>query len=290
VTLTTSDRRELADVAVAAACEAGDMIASARPIDIEHKTAGESLASQVVTEIDRRSEAIIVDRLTPSLERFGLGLLTEERADDGSRLAADQFWCVDPLDGTLPFIEGTPGYAVSIALVARDGTPIIGVVHDPVAATTLHAISGAGAFRDGRPWPDEPPAGEVLSVFADRSFIAADDHDTVMDAMARIARDRGMRSAELHVGRGAVMNACGVLNHPPACYLKFPVASGGGSLWDFAATAVLFDEVGAVSTDIHGGPLDLNRVDSTFMNHRGVLYATDEDLAARLRALGPTAA
>ena len=40
-----------------------------------------------------------------------------------------------------------------------------------------------------------------------------------------------------------------------------------------------------VATDIHGAPLDLNRPDSTFMHHRGVLFATDEDLAGRLREL-----
>ena len=51
-------------------------------------------------------------------------VLTEETEDDGGRLRADYFWCVDPLDGTLPFIEGRPGSAVSIALIARDGTPV----------------------------------------------------------------------------------------------------------------------------------------------------------------------
>ena len=85
------------------------------------------------------------------------------------------------------------------------------------------------------------------------------------------------------------MNACRVLAHPSACYFKFPGPTGGGSLWDFAATACLFAEIGAVATDIHGGLLDLNRADSTLMNHRGVLFATDEALARRIRALRPSA-
>ena len=61
--------------------------------------------------------------------------------------------------------------------------------------------------------------------------------------------------------------------------------TGGGSLWDFAATACLFHETGGVATDMQGGPLDLNRADSSFMNHRGVLFATDEALARRIRAM-----
>ena len=51
------------------------------------------------------------------------------------RLELNYFWCIDPLDGTLPFIEGKVGYAVSIGLVSRDGTPLIGVVCDPYHQT-----------------------------------------------------------------------------------------------------------------------------------------------------------
>jgi myo-inositol-1(or 4)-monophosphatase len=160
------------------------------------------------------------------------------------------------------------------------------VIYDPVESTVWHAISGAGAFRNGDPWPTEPPPrGEVLSVFADRSFLASDDHDVVVDALGQIARDMGLTGLRLHATAGAVMNACGVLANSPACYFKYPKPTGGGSLWDFAATACLFHEVGAVATDIHGGPLDLNRNDASNMSHRGVLFATDEALAQQIRAI-----
>ena len=286
--LSGSDLNTLAELAMAAATEAGQMIARSRPANVQHKARGQSLASQVVTEIDRASEDIILGTLHPTLERFELGLLTEERADDGGRLTADYFWCIDPLDGTLPFIEGSPGYAVSIALVGLDGIPVIGVVYDPVEATMLRAVRGAGAFLDGRPWPTETPSPVgVLSVFADRSFLERDDHEEVVDSLGRIARDLGLADVTVTATSGAVMNACRVLAGPPACYFKFPGPVGGGSLWDFAATACLFHEVGAIATDMEGAALDLNRPDSSFMNHRGVLFATDEALAKRIRALAP---
>ena len=38
------------------------------------------------------------------------------------------------------------------------------------------------------------------------------------------------------------------------------------------------------ATDVHGAALDLNRADGTFMNHRGVLFATDARLAEGVRA------
>lgn len=82
------------------------------------------------------------------------------------------------------------------------------------------------------------------------------------------------------------MNACWVLEQSPACYFKFPKPeNGGGSLWDFAATACLFNQAKAQASDIYGQPLDLNRPDSTFMNHRGILFCTDNDLAQQISDL-----
>lgn len=272
--------------ALEAAREAARIIAAARPRVIETKVGGSSLASSIVTEVDRRSEAAILEILAPTLERFELALLSEEREDDRLRLRRDHFWCIDPLDGTLPFVEGTPGYAVSIALVDRQGVPRLGVVHDPVDGTQLHAVRGQGIVRDGEPW--DPAAGSrasVLSVFPDRSFVDDARYDGWLATLEEVARGLGLGGVEAPAVGGAVMNACRVLAHPPACIFKLPKPQdGGGSLWDYAATACLFHEAGFVATDFHGGPLDLNRLDSTFMSHRGVLFATDQALARRLRA------
>ncbi|MEM8706124.1 MAG: inositol monophosphatase family protein [Actinomycetota bacterium] len=279
--LTPSDLRMLGEVAVDAANEAGRLISSARPLEVRHKP-GATPASQVVTEVDLQAEAAIVKRLRPTIERFDLGLLTEERDDDRSRLEKAYFWCVDPLDGTLPFIEGRPGSAVSIALVDHDGTPAVGVVHDPHDGTTWHAAVGAGVERNGVAWTP-PVAGSSLSVFADRSLLDGDAADRFRAAIAVTASELGLDGVDWHVGAGAVMNACGVLTSPRACYVKAPVERGGGSLWDFAATACLFAEAGAAATDIVGRALDLNRADATGMNHRGVCFASDAVLSAELR-------
>lgn len=285
--LSPEDLQHLASQALAAAREAGELVSRSRPQTIERKPGGLSLASQVVTEVDRHSQDIILRALGPTLERFELGLLTEEREDDGGRQEKDYFWCIDPLDGTLCFIEGTPGYSVSIALVARDGTPWIGVVYDPVEHTITHAIRGQELLRDGRPWTIAArPIGSVLSLFTDRSFASTPGYDRIVAALHQVAQDLGLRELVIDATGGAVMNACRVLAHPPACYFKLPKPQdGGGSLWDYAATACLFDSAGAIATDIHGDPQDLNRAGSTFMNHRGVLFATDPELARRIRAL-----
>ena len=55
-----------------------------------------------------------------------------------------------------------------------------------------------------------------------------------------------------------------------------------GTWSGYAATACLFHAAGAVVSDIAGHPMELNRADSTFMNHRGILYAGHRELADRI--------
>ena len=81
-------------------------------------------------------------------------------------------------------------------------------------------------------------------------------------------------------GSGAVKNAWQVIESNQACYLKLPKKEdGGGSIWDFAATACIACETGTWVSDIHGQPLALNRRDSTFMNHKGVIFASNNTIA-----------
>jgi myo-inositol-1(or 4)-monophosphatase len=285
--LSSADLQHLAAHAIAAARQAGELVSLSRPQHVERKPGGDSLASQVVTEVDRSSEALILRVLSPTLERFELGLLTEEREDDGGRHEKDYFWCIDPIDGTLPFIEGTPGYAVSIALVARDGVPWIGAVYDPVQHTLYHAIRGQGPQRNEQPWMVPPPReGSALTLFTDRGFAGTPGYEGIIAALRGIAEDMGLGQLVIDATGGAVMNACRVLAHPPACHFKLPKPQdGGGSSWDYAATACLFEAAGAVVSDIHGDSLELNRSGAPYMSHRGVLFATEPELASRIRAL-----
>src|SRR5258708_37826616 len=74
-----------------------------------------------VTEADRALDAV----LRKNLLRDGEGWLSEESADDLSRLDQECVWVVDPLDGTREFVEGIPEFCVSIAMV-QSGRPVAG--------------------------------------------------------------------------------------------------------------------------------------------------------------------
>lgn len=285
--LTADDLRALSQCAMAAATEAGQLIAqyNGREVAVERKEGGESLASQVVTAVDGLSQTIVLKHLLPTCATYDLALLTEEQADDGSRLVKDYFWCIDPLDGTLVFTESVPGYSVSIALVDRAGAPQLGVVYDPITGNLYSAVKGQGALLNGAAWElTEPTAAAPLSFISDRSIESHPRFSEIMDRLAALAQDAGCGGFETHLRGGGVMNAIWVLERAPACYFKFPKPkAGGGSFWDFAATACLYAELGAWVSDFAGQPLELNRADTTFMNAGGVLFASDAELARRIR-------
>ena len=78
------------------------------------------------------------------------GWLSEETEDSPDRLAKSRVWIVDPIDGTEEFITGIPEFAISIALVV-EGTPVIGVLHNPATAELFYAYAGGGSFCNGTP-------------------------------------------------------------------------------------------------------------------------------------------
>ncbi|MEH6583858.1 MAG: inositol monophosphatase [Halioglobus sp.] len=282
--------QQLCDIAIQAAREAGQFIQGAdrKKLQRHFKDVGSSAASQLVTEVDVRSEAIIRECLQATSEQWDIAFVGEESSQNvpdviPERLLKPYYWCVDPLDGTLPFMEGSPGYAVSIALVDRSGVPLIGVVYDPVASTLVQAIKGQGACRNLAPMDQQNSASTSLMAFADASFAAHENYDDMLDTLNGCAQDSGLDGVAMVYGSGAVKNACQVLDYPAACYVKLPKPEeGGGSIWDFAATVCIVGEAGGWASNIHGQPLELNRPGSTFMNHQGVVYASNERIARYL--------
>jgi len=106
-----------------------------------------------LTHADRVAHQLIVDglmRLMPQLP-----VLSEESPDVSYQERKDwnNYFLVDPLDGTKEFIKRNGEFTVNIALI-ENGHPILGVVHAPVLAKTYFACRGEGAFRttsDGQP-------------------------------------------------------------------------------------------------------------------------------------------
>ncbi len=76
-------------------------------------------------------------------------ILSEEDIDLETRLNSDIYWIVDPIDGTLSYINGFPTYVTQIGLVIGK-MPVLGFVFAPELGELYKARKGMGATRNGK--------------------------------------------------------------------------------------------------------------------------------------------
>jgi myo-inositol-1(or 4)-monophosphatase len=95
-----------------------------------------------VTKTDKRVEKILIDELTKSKKNYSF--ITEETGEILNK-NKDNFWIIDPIDGTTNFLHGIPHFAISIAL-KREDEIISGIVFDPIKNEIFYAEKDNGSF------------------------------------------------------------------------------------------------------------------------------------------------
>ena len=95
-----------------------------------------------VTKTDKRVEKILIDELTKSKKNYSF--ITEETGEILNK-NRDNFWIIDPIDGTTNFLHGIPHFAISIAL-KREDEIISGLVFDPIKNEIFYAEKDNGSF------------------------------------------------------------------------------------------------------------------------------------------------
>ena len=156
--MTAPTPEELLDLALTTAREAGDLIVRLRSEGVE--VAGtKSSPIDIVTEADRASEVLVLDRLLGA--RPDDGIVGEEGSERAG--TSGVIWIVDPIDGTVNYLYGLPHFAVSIAAEV-DGEVVAGVVLAPVLGLEYAATLGGGATCNGQTIRPRPavPLGERL--------------------------------------------------------------------------------------------------------------------------------
>jgi myo-inositol-1(or 4)-monophosphatase len=246
------DAEALLRIAVDAAGEAGRLLASWRgdmpPEVIDTK----SSPTDVVTEMDRRSEALITGRIRAV--RPGDAVLGEEGGqtagaslpdgagvgDSGAPAGTSQVrWVVDPLDGTVNYLYGLPDWAVSIAAEV-DGTVVAGVVEVPRFGETFTAVAGLGAWlhRGGSAIALRCTSGVSLSQALIGTGFGYDSgrrqvQGDIIAALLPHVRD-------IRRGGSAAVDLCSVAAGRMDAFFE-----RGLNYWDYAAGGLIAREAGA---------------------------------------------
>jgi len=232
---------DIKNIAVSAARKAGALLKDnlGRAGRIEFKG-----AIDLMTEMDKRSESIIVGEIKKSFPDHGI--LAEESAELVSR--SGYRWIIDPLDGTTNYAHGFPWFCVSIAFEDK-GDIVLGAVYNPMLDELFVAEAGKGAYLNN----GKIKVSGIDSL--DKSLLATGfpydvrssrknnlDHFKRFAVKAQAIRRAGAAALDLsYVGCGRFDGFWEMKLHP----------------WDVAAAWLIVREAGGEVTDFKGGPFSI---------------------------------
>lgn len=235
--MSTPDPRDLLALAEAVAREAARVIVEDRPRGLGVART-KSTATDVVTEMDTRSERLIVERIGAA--RPDDGFLGEEgAAREGT---SGVRWIVDPIDGTVNYLYEYPAYAVSVA-AAVGAEVVAGAVVNPVSGETFTAARGYGAWLGGSRLEPVPPPPLDLALVATGFGYDARRRARQADVLrAVLPAVRDVRRAG-----AASLDLCALAVGRVDAYYEQGLAP-----WDLAAGGLVAQEAGCVVTGLRG--------------------------------------
>lgn len=228
------------DVMTQAAFAAGDVLNGylAQGADLPRRT--KASAADLVSIADEEAERIIIEHLTTAFPSYAV-LGEETGASNAGQ--SDYCWIIDPLDGTMNYLCGSPLFGVSIGL-ARGDDLIAGVIHLPRLGETFWAELGRGAFLNGR-------------------RIGLSSRTTLADAVLACGFPvPGKSEPDAFLGQlAAIIPQAGGMRRTGAASVDMAYVAAGRwdayweavmGPWDLAAGAVLIREAGGVATELGG--------------------------------------
>ena len=197
-----------------------------------------------ITKADLESNKI----LRAFLEKTGIPILSEEDADDKTRLDSENVWIVDPLDGTQDFVNRTGEFTILVGLV-ENHIPIMGLVYLPIKRLLYFAEEGMGAFcYDLQKW-------QGISVREVR------DLDACLALVSRHHLSGKEKKILEHLGItdtltvGSTLKVMEISSGRADVYLT---TTNKMSQWDTCASWCVISEAGGKMTDLLGNELVYN--------------------------------
>jgi myo-inositol-1(or 4)-monophosphatase len=215
--------------------------------------------SSPVSEADIAVNDLLEKRLRAATPDYGW--LSEESADDPSRLERRLVWVVDPIDGTRGYLAGKEDWCVSVALVENEA-PLLAAVFAPASDEFFFAARGQGATCNGI------KLHATSGVELDFSRVAGPK--PLVERLRKTADD-----IVLHPRIGSLaLRLCRVADGR----LDAAFAGGQSRDWDLAAADLIVHEAGGNMTALAGDAILYNRPEVT----HGVLVAAGRDRHAEI--------
>ena len=226
------------------AVRAGEKILEIYETDFEVETKDDQ---SPLTTADKASHNTIVAALAeltpdiPILSEESDAITWEERSQ------WQEYWLIDPLDGTKEFIKKNGEFTVNIALI-QGHQAVMGVVHVPVKNRSFYGFQGGGAF-------ERTPEGETKAISV---TLAAEQPVRVVGSRSHRGElvDAYLEKLGEHVivSMGSSLKLCLVATGEADVYPRLGLTSE----WDTAAAQAVVECAGGKVVQTSGEPLMYN--------------------------------
>jgi len=211
-----------------------------------------------ITEADIKSNKIIQEILSAT----NIPILSEESADNLTRLKHEKIWIIDPLDGTSDFVDKTGEFTIMISLV-QSNKPILGVVYWPTEDKLYVAQKNQGAY-------------ELFSEHWKK--LSVSNTSNLKNCRAVLSRHHLSELDEKLINklnlsefnqRGSSLKVIDVCCGKAEIYLTTTTKI---KQWDTSASYCLITESGGKMTDLNGQDLEFN---TKMINHKNGILVTN---------------
>lgn len=209
-----------------------------------------SNANDLVTNIDRETELFFIEKIKsfdPTHKILG-----EEGMGEKVESLDGVVWIIDPIDGTMNFVKQHRHFMISIGIFI-DGVGKLGYIYDVMREDLFNAVAGEGAWYNASPLRKLQPVKIEESVIGINAHWVAPNrhihHEKVIELVRKV---RGTRSYG-----SAAMEIAFVVSGKLDAYVSMRL-----SPWDIAGGIIIAQEVGAITTNLHGEGFDFLHQDT----------------------------
>jgi 3'(2'), 5'-bisphosphate nucleotidase len=250
------------------AVRAGSRILEIYETDFEVETKDDESPLTAADKASHNEIVAALAKLTPDIP-----ILSEEASDITweERSQWQEYWLIDPLDGTKEFIKKNGEFTVNIALI-QGHQAVLGVVHVPVKNRSFYGYKGGGAF-------ERTPAGEIREI-----SVTAEAQSPVRVVGSRSHRgelvDAYLEKLGEHVmvSMGSSLKLCLVASGEADVYPRLGLTSE----WDTAAAQAVVESAGGKVVQISGETLMYNTKEDILNPHFLVYGDSSRDWTAYL--------
>jgi 3'(2'), 5'-bisphosphate nucleotidase len=108
---------------------------------------GEWVGTQFKAEADIRAHEVLTEKLEMAVP--GIPIISEEDSKSWTNNRPDEYWIIDPIDGTASYANGFPGFVTQVALI-QNGKPVFAAIYAPVLNEMYTAEINKKSYLNGQ--------------------------------------------------------------------------------------------------------------------------------------------